>query len=248
MRQDTPFIGESAEEVLRAVWHTRAPCLHPLRGDLRMRHRGLFGMIGVVGICGLIGLSAAADPVPHGVADIRESLHASSTTVQLARGTQVMQLLADPPRLLGAETDLSIQGQRLTGVLAGGRYEAQMSDERIEGSGPYGKIDVRITRGPGSISLEGTWNGQPMNVSFAPGAMRAKVIRRATTEGKGLERCDYDLDQPRGEVLSGFVQCLGKADQLRVSLQTIDPSVLLGRDTALMLAAFLAAPPALVPQ
>jgi hypothetical protein len=201
-----------------------------LEGVMRRAGSVLLG----VWVCALSLAARAQAPGPITGTD--------GASLRLQRGQEVMTLLGDPPRLLGDRTDLAVSGDRVSGWLDGERYDAVLAGDRATGRGPNGKIDLQFRRNGDALEIVGTWNGQPLHMTSSPNELRADVVRRAASGSEGMERCHFDLGTTRGQ-LTGPVSCLGREDDLRLTLQPTDAAVLRQRDSLLLLAAFLGSPP-----
>jgi hypothetical protein len=148
-----------------------------------------------------------------------------------------------PPRLEGQKTDLRIDAGILHGHLGGGDYNIKVSADRAQGSSPLGPTDVRIVRRGSGYEVAGTWNGGRLDLLVDDHGARGDVMKQVSPEERGYQACHYDIEPTgRGPVYSGLAECLGY-EPLRVELVPTPSSALDDEQNAILLVAYLAAPP-----
>jgi hypothetical protein len=169
---------------------------------------------------------------------------AHEATGQSAHFESRDEILGPPTRLLGEGADLRIVNGRLAGRLEGGAYAVKITPDTAVGSGPMGRIDVRIKRVGNDYDLAGTWNGGPVHFIVGPDGARGHLLKQISAEDHGFESCTYDIEERYHQPgFSGLSDCLG-TEPLRFEIAPRDTAALKNEETAILLLAYFAAPPA----
>jgi hypothetical protein len=149
-----------------------------------------------------------------------------------------------PARLVGDDANLTIKNGWLTGRLERGAYRVQITPDRAVGTGPLGRVDVRIRRAGDAIDVSGIWNGGDVHVVLGPDRIEGRALKQISDEQRGYQSCRYELD--RGAVsrhYTGLAECLGQ-QPLRMDVAPRLQADLRDEENAVLLVAYLAAPPA----
>jgi hypothetical protein len=145
--------------------------------------------------------------------------------------------------LVGPSTRLAVDGDVLAGRVNGGAYAVQIGADGAHGRGPLGPIDLRIRRLARGYALDGTWNGGPVSFVVAGDTLRGSADRPVSDEERRFERCRYDVEKLRGKAsYAAREECLEVDSPLRFDLPA-QGSTLDDPRTAMMLIAYLVAPP-----
>jgi hypothetical protein len=171
-------------------------------------------------------------------------LTAACATAQPASNITGTTIDERPGQLLGPDARLSLEGGVLAGQIKGGRYEVKMVPGGAQGSGPLGRVDVRIEPVAQGYHVDGIWNGARISFVVGKNAIRGNALRQVSDEDRGLENCWYDVEKLwRRTVYAGHETCPGLDEPVRFDLK---PATSLGLDdetTAVLMIAFLVAPP-----
>jgi hypothetical protein len=150
-----------------------------------------------------------------------------------------------PPRLLGADAQLTIHDGVLSGRLDGGAYDVKLTPDAAVGRGPLGRIDVRIRRAGDGYDLAGVWNGGKVHLVVDQRGARGDVVKQISAEDPGYASCHYDIWWLRKQhEYTGLSQCLGDEAPLRFEVRPHRRSDLSDEQNAVLLLAYFAAPPA----
>jgi hypothetical protein len=151
---------------------------------------------------------------------------------------------AHPERLVGPYARLTIKQGLLTGRLEQGAYNVRITPQSAKGMGPLGVVDVKIKRVGTSFDIAGLWNGGDLHFVLGPDGIHGTAMKQISDEDLGYQSCRYEITRvPRRSALSGLAECLG-ARPLRFEVQPTTPSILTDEENAVLLVAYLAAPPA----
>jgi hypothetical protein len=149
-----------------------------------------------------------------------------------------------PERLVGPYARLSIRQGVLTGRLERGAYNVRITPQSARGTGPLGAVDVKIKRMGTSFDIAGKWNGGDLHLVLGPDGIHGTAMKQISDEDRGYQSCRYEIARlPRRPGLSGVAECLGTSP-LRFEVQPTTPSDLTDEENAILLVAYLAAPPA----
>ena len=194
---------------------------------------------------GMTMVVGAALGLPVAAASASESPRRLVEDTVARGGAVVMQLVASPdPRLLGPGTDVVFRDGALSGVVEGGRYDVRLSGERAEGRGPRGPISLSLDqRADGSLVVEGTWNGEPVDLTFADRGVRGKVVHHVSGLAREVESCQVDLAESKGVRLTGLATCLGNQLPLRYTVDPGPEARLSRPEMALLMLSYLSAAP-----
>jgi hypothetical protein len=149
-----------------------------------------------------------------------------------------------PERLVGPYARLTIKHGVLTGRLERGAYNVRITPQSAKGAGPLGAVDVKIKRVGTSFDVAGVWNGGDLHFVLGPDGIHGTAMKQISDEDRGYQSCRYEIAKvPRRSGLSGLAECLG-ANPLRFEVQPTTSSELTDEENAILLVAYLAAPPA----
>lgn len=164
----------------------------------------------------------------------------------MRHGQVSMVVSTSPPHLSGPFTNLAVKDGLLTGTVKGRFYTASIGAGHVEGAGPDGGITLDLHRGAdGALQIKGKWNGQDVNLTFSSERIRGLVVRQAAGPGRAFESCEYDIGKEKPGVAGGNAFCLGDETPLRYELQPGVTGAFDQPDVALLVLAYLAAPPVL---
>jgi hypothetical protein len=179
----------------------------------------------IIGVTGLAG----------GCATTRDAVPAAS------RGPIIDQ---HPEELVGPETRLAIDHGVLTGRAKGGLYDVQIRRDGATGIGPFGPIDVRVTKRAEGYRVEGTWNGGPMSFVVSDKAIRGTALRQVSDEDRGFESCWYDVEKLlRQSSYAGREECEGTNSPVRFDVPSKASIGLSDEETAVLIIAYVVTPP-----
>ena len=151
---------------------------------------------------------------------------------------------ATPARLVGDDAGLTLENGWLTGRLEGGAYRVQVTADHARGVGPLGAVDVRIQRVAGGFDVAGKWNGGDLHLVVRRDDIRGTALKQISDEQRGYQSCHYDIHRRAGSPrYTGLAECLGE-NPIRVDLQPTASNALGDEQSAILLVAYLAAPPA----
>jgi hypothetical protein len=149
-----------------------------------------------------------------------------------------------PARLTAPDGRLTIEGDRLTGRIKGGTYAVQIAADRARGQGALGAIDVSVRKLGQGFGIEGVWNGGPISFVVSDTAVRGSADRPQSDEDRSFASCHYDVEKLRGRATyAGREECLGVTNPVRFDLAAQAASGLHDARTAVLLIAYLLAPP-----
>jgi hypothetical protein len=151
---------------------------------------------------------------------------------------------AHPARLVGDEAGLTIKDGWLSGPLEGGAYRVQVATDHARGAGPLGAVDVRIQRVAGGFDVAGVWNGGDLHLVVGRDEIRGTALKQISDEQRGYESCHYDIQRRAGSThYTGLAECLGE-NPIRLDVQPTVRNAMTDEQNAILLVAYLAAPPA----
>jgi hypothetical protein len=147
--------------------------------------------------------------------------------------------------LVGSDTHLTVgRDDVLHGTIKGGEYDVAIEPDRAHGRGPLGPIDVRLQSAAGGYRVEGLWNGEPVSFIVTKDAIRGSADRRRSELDQGSETCRYAVERLRGRAsFGGYEDCLGMPNPLRFEVQGGSSATRADQRTAVLLVAYLVAPP-----
>jgi hypothetical protein len=150
-----------------------------------------------------------------------------------------------PDQLVGDQAQLTIQHGLLTGRLERGAYNVQITPTSAKGTGPLGRVDVRIKRVGQAVDVAGVWNGGDLHFVLGPDDIHGTALKQVSDEDRGYQGCRYRINRlGRGRGYAGLAECLG-ANPLRFEVRTATPADLTEEENAILLVAYFAAPPAI---
>jgi hypothetical protein len=149
-----------------------------------------------------------------------------------------------PASLVGEDAGLIIRDGLLTGRLERGGYSVRITADSARGTGPLGPIDVHINRMGRGFEVAGLWNGGHLHFLVGPDEIRGTALKQISDEERGYQSCRYQIAKlDRGSGYSGLSECLG-SKPLRFEVDPRSSADLTDEQTAILLVAYFAAPPA----
>jgi hypothetical protein len=149
-----------------------------------------------------------------------------------------------PDRLVGPYAHLTIEHGVLTGRLERGAYNVAITPTSAKGTGPLGPVNLKIKRIGNAFDLAGLWNGGDLHFVIAPDDIHGTAMKQISDEDRGYQSCRYEFTRLAGRRgYSGLAECLG-VEPLRFDVQPTTSADLTDEQNAILLIAYLAAPPA----
>jgi hypothetical protein len=95
-----------------------------------------------------------------------------------------------------------------------------------------------------ALDIAGLWNGGDLHMIVGPKGIRGTALKQISDQERGYQSCRYQIMKlPQRPAYSGLADCLGTSP-LRFELSEAAPSDLTDEENAILLVAYLAAPPA----
>jgi hypothetical protein len=151
----------------------------------------------------------------------------------------------EPAYLIAPDARLAVYQDILVGRVKGGAYDIEVGTDGAAGRGPLGPIDVHVHRQAKGYAVDGVWNGGKVSFFVAQDSIRGTADREVSSEDRSYESCNYDVDKLRGRnVYAGRETCLGADLPVRFDVQPDPASPVMDARTAVLMIAYLVAPPA----
>jgi hypothetical protein len=186
----------------------------------------------------VLGVTMSAIGMAAGCATTRDAN-------DVAAGTPASTVIPEHPgQLAGEDVRLRLDGDVLAGQIKGGTYQVKMVPGGARGTGPVGAIDVRIEKAGQGYHVDGIWNDSRISFVVSKDAIVGTALRQVSGEDPGLESCWYDVEKLwHRSAYAGYEQCPGTANPMRLDVQPATTLGLGDETTAVLIIAFLVAPP-----
>jgi hypothetical protein len=167
----------------------------------------------------------------------------------LRHGTVEMRLEISPqPMLTGPGTSLVAEPDRLSGFVEDGRYEVAIANGRAEGRGPRGQVALDlIARGEHELQVKGLWNGEKVDLLFSDHGIRGRLVHHVSGGAKAVQSCRIGVDERKGPLVLGPVECLGQPVPLFYTIQPAPVLHMHEPGVALLLLGYFSAAPSAPP-
>ena len=186
----------------------------------------------------------------------------------LRRGAAWSTVKVRPPYAIGPRVNLHFSHGRVTGHIDSdvsidnrfgslnapptldnriGGVNLTITEEGIQGEGPYGAVAIDVYDTEDGVAFDGTWNGARVNFKFTADAMKGSIpIRRfgrADSVGN-VTTCQYVLDRvaPDG-AREGTSICSGLPEPTRLEVPRQVEAWLTRKEMVVVLLALLSTPP-----
>jgi len=152
-------------------------------------------------------------------------------------------------QLVGPGVRLMVDRDVVSGHVNGGAYAVQVESGNAHGRGPLGAIDLRLRKLAQGYGVDGTWNGEPVTFVVTADSIRGSADRPVSDQDRSVERCRYDVETVHGRAAwSGREDCLEVTRPVRFDFRPRSSTSLDDERTAVMLIAYLVAPPVYTPR
>jgi hypothetical protein len=170
---------------------------------------------------------------------------ADRPAIALQRGGSWSTLSVAPPRIIGPSVELQLKNGDLRGFAGGGAMDVHIGNAEASGYGPSGPVELDMENRNGQLVVAGMWNGGPVHLTLAPGALHGSVIRRGSGRVASEQSCGYELDRQEGSgALVGRSTCGGMPQETRLEIDPRVAGLLTPTEMTVVLVAALASPPA----
>lgn len=158
-------------------------------------------------------------------------------------GSVDLKLMADPPALVGPGVNLTVQDGVLSGELQGHAFNATVTGNHAEGTGPAGKISLDwSTGGDGILAVKGLWNGKKVDLEFGESSITGRLMQSVTPTSTGIKSCRFDIESKKGGNINGLSECLGYSEPVRYVIQPVASAELTNPAVAMLFIAFFSSP------
>lgn len=177
----------------------------------------------------------------------------------LRRGAAWATIKVRPPYAIGPRVNLKFSKNKVSGQLdsgvtdrrSGSSFRGSLSltltEEGIQGSGPFGGVAVDVAEAPEVLEFEGTWNGSRVTFKITADSVKGTVPIHSFGDAASLASvasCQYVLDKvtPDG-AREGVSICGGMPEQTRLEVPRQVDAWLTRKELVVVLLALLSTPP-----